>query len=71
MATVLRAQPVVPLPFVVDRLKPPMKPPHVIFALFSRSPMFLPVIIAWSVVLEHTSKPGSTSLIIVKPPYRH
>ena len=50
---VLRAQPVVPLELVSARLKPPMKPPQLICAALSRSPMFLPDIKTVLVVLEH------------------
>ena len=46
-----------------------MKPPQVMPASFSRSPMFLPFIIAWSLGTEQASEPGSTSLIIVIPPW--
>ena len=37
------------------RLKPPMKPPQVSLAAFSRSPMFLALIMPVSEVLEQVS----------------
>src|ERR1700733_1726985 len=60
--------PVVPLELVMPRLKPPANIPQDTPALFSRSPMFLPVI--WTVLgEEQTSLVGSSSPMRVKPPW--
>src|SRR5580693_2231229 len=66
---VLRAQLVVPLALLSVRSKPPMKPPQLISAALSRSPMFLLDIKTVLVLLEHWSKPGSVSPIRVRPPW--
>ena len=58
-----RAQPVVPLEFVMLRSKPPSKQPHVRLAALSRSPMFLPDMLKFLLVEEQMSPAGSASLM--------
>src|ERR1700678_868406 len=69
-ATVLRAQPVVPLALTACRLKPPTNEPQVRLAALSRSPMLLAVdmTVFDAVGFEQTSPKGSSSLVSVKPP---
>src|ERR1700732_3017179 len=53
----------------MDRLKPPMNPPHVTPALLSRSPILVPPIWTWlRVGLEQTSPIGSGSPTTVNEP---
>src|ERR1700678_1839173 len=66
---ILRAQPVVPFAFTIERLNPPMKPPQVMPAASNRSPMLWPPNCACvRFGLEQTSPSGSASPIRVIPP---